>query len=230
MKAGILDGRVAADPPGPSGREPRRPRPEGGDFLGFPAARIAYSPHQHEKAAAVYLGARMQAIHGFAPGAVGAVTLPMPLLNDEIAARRTSPARAWAPIPRTSVCAPSTASTTSRTCASPKLHLSLPTFPGFQPHAHDHGQRPRIARGIAGRLPKRSDHVPAPQRPGRALAKFRGSTGGRSCSRRAGCLGGGCSGAGPDQRGREPGIGTASSVYWRTAGYRPYLIRWGLRP
>ena len=70
MKAGILHARVAAsqlihqDLPQADNRVDLDPKVK--DFLGLPAARITYSPHQHERAAAIYLGARLQAMHQLA--------------------------------------------------------------------------------------------------------------------------------------------------------------------
>jgi choline dehydrogenase-like flavoprotein len=154
MKAGVLHARTAGsqlihqDLPQAENRVDLDPKVR--DFLGFPAARITYSPHQHEKAAAIYLGARMQAIHELAPGAVGAVTLPMPLLNEGITytAHLAGTARMGTD-PRTSVCAPS-----GRLHDVDNVYVadasSFPTFPGFNPTLTIMANALRIARGMAG--------------------------------------------------------------------------------
>ena len=119
------------------------------DFHGIPAARITYSPHQHEKAAAIYLGARMQAMHQLAPGAVGAAIIPTRCSTTGSPTPRTSPApRGWATDPETSVCA-----------ASGRMHevdnvyvadaSTFPTFPGFNPTLTIMANSLRIARGLA---------------------------------------------------------------------------------
>ena len=38
------------------------------DFLGLPAARITYSPHRHEEAAARLIAPQLEALHAAAPG------------------------------------------------------------------------------------------------------------------------------------------------------------------
>jgi choline dehydrogenase-like flavoprotein len=153
MKAGVLHARTAGsqlihqDLPQADNRVDLDPKVR--DFLGFPAARITYSPHQHEKAAAVYLGARMQAIHELAPGAVAAVTLPMPILNDGITytAHLAGTARMGRD-PRSSVCAPS-----GRLHEVDNVYVAdastFPTFPGFNPTLTIMANALRVARGIA---------------------------------------------------------------------------------
>jgi choline dehydrogenase-like flavoprotein len=92
----------------------------------------------------------MQAIHELAPGAVSAVTLPMPLLNDGITytAHLAGTARMGSD-PRTSVCAPS-----GQLHDVDNLYVadasSFPTFPGFNPTLTIMANALRIARGIAG--------------------------------------------------------------------------------
>ena len=153
MEAGLLHARTAGsqlihqDLPQADNRVDLDPSVR--DFLGNPAARITYSPHQHEKAAAIYLGARMQAIHQLAPGAVGAAIIPMPLLNDGITytAHLAGTARMGTD-PETSVCA-----------ASGRMHeldnvyvadaSTFPTFPGFNPTLTIMANSLRIARGLA---------------------------------------------------------------------------------
>jgi choline dehydrogenase-like flavoprotein len=124
--------------------------PEVRDHNGFPAARITYSPHQHEKAAARYLGPRMEAWHARAEGATGAVLVPYPLLGDT--ATYTAHLAGTARMGRdaaTSVCNP-----------GGRLHevdnvfvadaSTFPTFPGFNPTNTIMANALRIARGIAG--------------------------------------------------------------------------------
>ena len=153
MEAGLLHARTAGsqlihqDLPQADNRVDLDPDVK--DFHGNPAARITYSPHQHEKAAAVYLGARMQAIHQLAPGAVGAAIIPMPLLNDGITytAHLAGTARMGTD-PRTSVCAPS-----GRMHELDNVYVTdastFPTFPGFNPTLTIMANSLRIARGLA---------------------------------------------------------------------------------
>ncbi len=152
MKAGILHARVAAsqlihqDLPQADNRVDLDPKVK--DFLGLPAARITYSPHQHEKAAAIYLGARMQAMHQLAPGAVAAATLPFPILNDGITytAHLAGTAR-MGTNRRTSVCAPS-----GRLHEVDNVYVAdastFPTFPGFNPTLTIMANALRIARDL----------------------------------------------------------------------------------
>ncbi|WP_232679034.1 GMC family oxidoreductase [Nocardioides sp. R-C-SC26] len=121
------------------------------DFHGVPSARITYSPHRHEQAAALLLGARMEAMHLLAPGATGAVVLPFPILSDGITytAHLAGTARMGRD-PRTSVCAP-----------SGRLHdvgnvyvadaSTWPTYPGFNPTLTIMANARRIARGLIDR-------------------------------------------------------------------------------
>lgn len=118
------------------------------DHHGFPAARITYSPHQHEKAAAQYLGPRLEAMHLLAPGATAAAIVPYPLLNAgaQYTAHLAGTARMGAD-PATSVCA-----------ADGRLHevnnvyvadaSTFPTFPGFNPTNSIMANALRISRGI----------------------------------------------------------------------------------
>lgn len=153
MKAGLLHARAAAsqliqqDLPQADNRVDLDPRVK--DFLGLPAARITYSPHQHEKAGAIYLGARLLAMHQLAPGAVAAGILPYPILSDTMTytAHLAGTARMGRD-PRTSVCA-----------ASGRLHevdnvyvadaSTFPTFPGFNPTLTIMANALRIARDLA---------------------------------------------------------------------------------
>ena len=81
MKAGLLHSRVAGsqlvgeDLPQAENRIDLDPEVK--DYRGFPAARITYSPHKHEQVAAQVLGARLEAMHAQAPGAIGAAIIPI---------------------------------------------------------------------------------------------------------------------------------------------------------
>lgn len=121
------------------------------DFLGNPAARITYSPHRHEQAAATLLGARLLAAHQATPGALAAIPIPFPLLNDGITytAHLAGTARMGAD-PRTSVCAPS-----GRLHELDNVYVAdastFPTFPGFNPTLTVMANAIRVARGVARR-------------------------------------------------------------------------------
>jgi choline dehydrogenase-like flavoprotein len=154
MKLGILHRRVAGsqfvgeDLPQADNRIDLDPRIR--DFNGFPAARITYSPHQHEKAAIILLGARMEAWHAAVRGAVGAALVPNPLMNDGASqsAHLAGTARMGTD-PKQSVCN-----------ASGRLHdvgnvyvadaSTFPTFPGFNPTNTIMANALRVSRGIAG--------------------------------------------------------------------------------
>jgi choline dehydrogenase-like flavoprotein len=122
--------------------------PQVTDYRGFPAARITYSPHQHEKAGATLLGARLEAMHALAPGAIAAAIIPFPLINgrEQGTAHLAGTAR-MGDDPRTSVCD-----------AKGRLHevdnvyvadaSTFPTFPGFNPTNTIMANSMRIARGI----------------------------------------------------------------------------------
>ncbi|WP_372789502.1 GMC family oxidoreductase [Paraconexibacter sp.] len=120
------------------------------DMHGFPAARITYSPHQHEKAAAILLGARLEAMHLRVRGTLGAAIIPYPLISTAppATAHLAGTAR-MGDDARTSVCD-----------ASGRLHevegvyvadaSTFPTFPGFNPTNTIMANALRISRGIAG--------------------------------------------------------------------------------
>lgn len=118
------------------------------DLHGVPAARITYSPHLHEIAASVYLGARLEAMHLLAPGAVGALILPFPILNQgaTYTAHLAGTARMGTD-PRTSVCAPS-----GRMHDLENVYVAdastWPTYPGFNPTLTIMANALRIARGL----------------------------------------------------------------------------------
>jgi choline dehydrogenase-like flavoprotein len=120
------------------------------DHRGLPAPRVTYSPHRHEQAAAILLGARMEAFQLLAPGATGAAILPGPLMNPgaEYTAHLAGTAR-MGDTAETSVCD-----------ASGRLHevdnvfvadgSTFPTFPGFNPTLTIMANALRIGRAIAG--------------------------------------------------------------------------------
>jgi choline dehydrogenase-like flavoprotein len=122
--------------------------PEVRDHNGFPAARITYSPHQHEKAAAQLLGPKLEAMHLLAPGATSAVIVPYPLINAgaQYTAHLAGTAR-MGDDPQTSVCA-----------ADGRLHevdnvyvadaSTFPTFPGFNPTNTIMANALRVSRGV----------------------------------------------------------------------------------
>lgn len=119
------------------------------DLHGNPAARITYSPHLHEIAGSVYLGARLEAMHLLAPGAIGAIILPFPILNAgaTYTAHLAGTARMGTD-PRTSVCAPS-----GRMHDLENVYVAdastWPTYPGFNPTLTIMANALRIARGLA---------------------------------------------------------------------------------
>jgi choline dehydrogenase-like flavoprotein len=122
--------------------------PEVRDHNGFPAARITYSPHQHEKAAATLLGARLEAMHALAPGATGAAIVPWPLIN--AGAQNTAHLAGTARMgedPRTSVCAPD-----GRLHEVDNVYVAdastFPTFPGFNPTNTIMANALRVSRGV----------------------------------------------------------------------------------
>ncbi|MDV6011312.1 hypothetical protein F8178_02285 [Haloechinothrix sp. LS1_15] len=124
--------------------------PEVTDFLGQPAARITYSPHRHEQAAALLLGPRMQAFHQAAPGAIASAFVPYPVVSDGAvySAHLAGTARMGTD-PDTSVCDPA-----CRVHELANLYIAdastFPTFPGFNPTPTIMANALRVARGIAG--------------------------------------------------------------------------------
>lgn len=123
--------------------------PQVTDLHGVPAARITYSPHLHEVAASVLLGARLEAMHLLAPGAIAAVILPFPILNKGATstAHLAGTARMGTD-PATSVCAPS-----GRLHDLDNVYVAdastWPTYPGFNPTLTIMANALRIARGLA---------------------------------------------------------------------------------
>jgi choline dehydrogenase-like flavoprotein len=131
--------------------------PDVRDFHGFPAARITYSPHQHEKAAAKLLGSKMAAYHALSPGATGSAVIPFPLIEPGITytAHLAGTAR-MGNDPQTSVCS-----------AEGRMHdvdnvyvadaSTWPTYPGFNPTLTIMANALRIARGVT-RAPAPPEH------------------------------------------------------------------------
>jgi choline dehydrogenase-like flavoprotein len=154
MRLGILHRRIAGsqmvgeDLPQARNQVDLDPRVR--DVHGFPAARITYSPHPHERAAAALLGARLEAMHARVRGAVGAAIIPNPIISTAIPATAHLAGTArMGTDPRSSVCD-----------ARGELHevegvfvadgSTFPTFPGFNPTNTVMANALRIARGIAG--------------------------------------------------------------------------------
>lgn len=154
MRAGFMHARVAGsqliheDLPQPDNRVDLDPGVR--DFHGFPAARITYSPHRHEKAAATLLGPKLAAYHAASPGATGSAIIPCPLIEPAMTytAHLAGTARMGTD-PETSVCD-----------AGGRLHdvdnvyvadaSTWPTFPGFNPTITIMANALRIAREISG--------------------------------------------------------------------------------
>jgi choline dehydrogenase-like flavoprotein len=125
--------------------------PEIRDFQGMPAARITYSPHRHEQAAAILLGPQIELIHTLSPGVVASFILPSPLTGSgpPSTAHLAGTARMGMD-PAQSVCD-----------ASGRMHevdnvyvadaSTFPTFPGFNPSLTIMANSLRISRGITGR-------------------------------------------------------------------------------
>lgn len=122
--------------------------PEVRDHHGFPAARITYSPHEHERASSRLLGPRLEALHAAAPGATNVTTIPYPVNED--GARATAHLAGTARMgtdPAASVCAPS-----GRLHEVGNVYVAdastFPTFPGFNPTNTIMANALRVARGI----------------------------------------------------------------------------------
>ena len=124
--------------------------PDVKDLHGLPVARITYSPHLHERVAAVVLGARIEAFSLATPGAIAAAIIPYPIISSAVPATAHLAGTARMGLdPATSVCD-----------ASGRLHevdnvyvadaSTFPTFPGFNPTLTIMANSLRIARGIAG--------------------------------------------------------------------------------
>lgn len=123
--------------------------PERRDWRGLPVARVTWSPHAHERAAAQYTAPLLEAWLLATPGAVGAVVTPGPLLGDapQNTAHHAGTAR-MGEDPQTSVC-----DALGRLHDCPNVHVvdasSFPTFPGFNPTLTILANAQRIARAIA---------------------------------------------------------------------------------
>jgi choline dehydrogenase-like flavoprotein len=152
MKAGALHSRISGsqlvheDLPQAENRIDLDP--EVRDHHGFPAARITYSPHAHERAAAQLLGPRLERFHAAAPGALAAAIVPYPLINDgaTVTAHLAGTAR-MGDDPAESVC-----DRTGRLHEVDNVYVAdastFPTFPGFNPTNSIMANALRIARGI----------------------------------------------------------------------------------
>ena len=154
MKVGPLHSKVAGvqlvgeDLPQAANRVDLDPKIK--DFLGLPVARITYSPHQHEKAASLLLGARMEAFLALTPGSTGAAIIPFPLISTALpaTAHLAGTARMGSD-PERSVC-----DGVGRLHDVENLYVAdastFPTFPGFNPTLTIMANSLRIARGIGG--------------------------------------------------------------------------------
>ncbi|HXG27236.1 MAG TPA: GMC family oxidoreductase [Nevskiales bacterium] len=118
------------------------------DFRGLPVPRVTWSPHAHERAAAAYTAPRLEAMLLAAPGAIGAVVTPGPLLGDtpQLTAHHAGTAR-MGDDPATSVC-----DRFGRLHECGNVHVvdgsTFPTFPGFNPTLTIFANALRIARAI----------------------------------------------------------------------------------
>ncbi len=124
--------------------------PEVRDFHGLPSARITYSPHRHEQAAALLLGARVEEYSAASPGAIGAAIIPYAIISETMTytAHIGGTAR-MGDDPDTTVC-----DRDGRLHEVDNVHVvdasTFPTFPGFNPTLTIMANSLRIARGIAG--------------------------------------------------------------------------------
>ena len=153
MRLGILHRRIAGSQlvgeDLPQARNQVDLDPQVRDMHGFPAARITYSPHRHEQAGALLLGARLEAMHAAVRGAIGAAVIPNPIISTAVpmTAHLAGTAR-MGDDARDSVCD-----------ARGGLHevdgvyvadaSTFPTFPGFNPTNTIMANALRVARGIA---------------------------------------------------------------------------------
>jgi choline dehydrogenase-like flavoprotein len=120
------------------------------DYRGFPAARITYSPHRHEQAAALLLGPRMEAWHARVRGAIAAGIVPYPLISTSLPGTfHLAGTARMGDDPSTSVCDPE-----GRLHEVPNMYITdaslFPTFPGFNPTNTIMSNALRIACGITG--------------------------------------------------------------------------------
>ena len=118
------------------------------DWRGLPAARITWSPHDHERAAATYTAPLLTSWLLATPGAKAAVVTPGPLLGDhpQNTAHHAGTAR-MGNDPATSVC---NADGALHECGN--VHVVdgslFPTFPGFNPTLTILANAQRITRRI----------------------------------------------------------------------------------
>lgn len=123
--------------------------PDVKDWRGLPTARVTWSPHAHERAAAAYTAPLLEAWMLATPGAIAAVVTPSPLLGDAPAntAHHAGTAR-MGNDPDSSVC---NANGALHDCDN--LHVVdgslFPTFPGFNPTLTILANSLRISRAIA---------------------------------------------------------------------------------
>jgi choline dehydrogenase-like flavoprotein len=122
--------------------------PQVKDWRGLPVARVTWSPHDHERAAAAYTAPLLEAFLLAAPGATGAIVAPGPLLGDapQNTAHHAGTAR-MGNDPATSVC-----DRHGRLHECDNVHVVdgslFPTFPGFNPTLTILANALRIARAI----------------------------------------------------------------------------------
>jgi choline dehydrogenase-like flavoprotein len=124
------------------------------DFLGLPSARITYSPHRHEQAAALHYGPQLEAVHAAVDGSVGAGIIPYPLVGGITYTAHLAGTARMGTDPETSVTDP-----------DGRLHevdnvwivdgSTFPTFPGFNPTLTIMANALRITRRLAGAEPGR---------------------------------------------------------------------------
>lgn len=154
MKVGLLHARVAGsqmlsqDLPQANNRVDLDPTVK--DFHGFPAARVTYSPHLHEKVAAMVLGPKMETWHAKVKGSIGAGIIPYPLISTSMPATwHLAGTARMGDDPRTSVCGRD-----GRMHQVSNLYVAdaslFPTFPGFNPTNTIMSNALRIACGITG--------------------------------------------------------------------------------
>ncbi len=118
------------------------------DWHGLPSPRVTYAPHQHEKAAATYLGPQIEAMLLASPGAIGAAVIPNALISD--AAPSTFHQGGTARMgndPDTSVC-----DRYGRLHEVDNVHVmdasTFVTFPGFNPTVTILANALRISRAL----------------------------------------------------------------------------------
>ena len=118
------------------------------NYLGQPAPRITYSPHQHERASAAFTAPLLEAWLLATPGALAAVVTPAPLLSDVpvFTAHQAGTTR-FGTDPDITVCNPD-----GQLHEVENVHVIdgslFPTFPGFNPTLTILASALRIARRI----------------------------------------------------------------------------------